>query len=159
MSQRDFTEREIHMSARRRAAGGGARRFQSWLEANPRDEGEEPALRGRPRAAAQHLPPAYLDERVPDGLSRLVTGEAKKLQAGAPRWRMAAAAALRLALERAAAIWPASAAWAWRHRPRMNWPKRRLPHMPSMPPSSAMQSRSAPTTRTTCSAGCRNDSA
>jgi anti-sigma factor RsiW len=97
MSQRDFTEREIHMALDGELPEEERADFQSWLEANP--EMKAKSLRFEAdRARLRNTFVGILDERVPDGLSRLVTGETKKLQAGSPRWRMAAAAALLLAL-------------------------------------------------------------
>ena len=97
MSQGDFTEREIHMALDGELPEEERADFQSWLEANP--EMKARSLRFEAdRARLRNTFASIIDERVPEGLSRLVTGETKKLQAGAPRWRMAAAAALLLVL-------------------------------------------------------------
>lgn len=97
MSHRDFTERDIHMALDGELPEEERADFQAWLDANP----EMKARRQRFEADRARLRDTFagvLDERVPDGLSGIVTGEAKKPSAGAPRWRMAAAAALLLAI-------------------------------------------------------------
>jgi anti-sigma factor RsiW len=97
MSQRDFTEREIHMALDGELPEEERADFQSWLDANP--EMKARSLRFEAdRARLRNTFAGILNERVPDGMTRLVTGEAKRLSAGAPRWRMAAAAAILLAL-------------------------------------------------------------
>jgi anti-sigma factor RsiW len=97
MSQRDFTEREIHMALDGELPEEERSDFQSWLDANP--EMKARSLRFEAdRARLRNTFAGILTERVPDGMTRLVTGEAKKLSTGAPRWRMAAAAAILLAL-------------------------------------------------------------
>jgi anti-sigma factor RsiW len=97
MSQRDFTERDIHMALDGELPEEERAEFQAWLEANP--EMKARSLRFEAdRTRLQDTFAGVIDERVPDGMTRLVTGEAKRLSTGAPRWRMAAAAVFLLAL-------------------------------------------------------------
>nr|MDQ2705047.1 anti-sigma factor [Pseudomonadota bacterium] len=97
MSRRDFTERDIHMALDNELPEEERADFDAWLDANP----EMKARSLRFEADRTRLRDSFagiLDERTPDRLARLVTGEAGKPAVGAPRWRMAAAAALLLAL-------------------------------------------------------------
>lgn len=97
MSRRDFTERDIHMALDGELPEEERADFEAWLDANP----EMKARNLRFEADRERLRETFagvLDERVPDGLTRLVSGEPKRRSTDAPRWRMAAAAALLLAL-------------------------------------------------------------
>ncbi|MDQ2632196.1 MAG: anti-sigma factor [Pseudomonadota bacterium] len=97
MSRRDFTERDIHMALDNELPEEERADFDAWLDANP----EMKARSLRFEADRTRLRDSFagiLDERTPDRLARLVTGEAGKPAVGAPRWRMAAAAALLFAL-------------------------------------------------------------
>ncbi len=97
MSRRDFSERDIHMALDGELPGEERADFEAWLDANP----EMKAKSLRFEADGVRLRDAFagvLDERVPDGMTRLVNGEPKRQTTGAPRWRMAAAAVLLLAL-------------------------------------------------------------
>jgi anti-sigma factor RsiW len=97
MSRRDFTERDIHMALDGELPDEERADYEAWLEANP----EMKARSVRFEADRNRLREAFagvLDERVPDRLTRLVTGEATRLSTRAPRWRMAAAAAILFAL-------------------------------------------------------------
>jgi anti-sigma factor RsiW len=96
MSRRDFTERDIHMALDGELPDEERADYEAWLEANP----EMKARNVRFEVDRNRLREAFagvLDERVPVRLTGLVTGEATRLSAGAPRWRMAAAAAILLA--------------------------------------------------------------
>jgi len=153
MSRRDFTERDIHMALDGELPREERAEYDAWLDANH----EMKARSVRFEADRTRLREAFadvFDERVPDRLTKLVTGEARRSGAGAPRWRMAAAAAVLLALALVAAIWPASADLACRRRQRTNSPKKRLPPTRSMQLNGVTRSRWAPTTRTIFSAGC-----
>jgi anti-sigma factor RsiW len=97
MSRRDFSERDIHMALDNELPAEERADFETWLDANP----EMKAKSQRFEADGVRLRETFagvLDERVPDGMTRLVKGEPKRQSAGAPRWRMVAAAALLLAL-------------------------------------------------------------
>jgi anti-sigma factor RsiW len=97
MSQRDFTERDIHMALDGELPEEERAEFKAWLDANPEMKARSQRFEAD-RARLRDTFAGVLDERVPDGLSRIVTGEAKKSSTAAPRWRMAAAAALLLAI-------------------------------------------------------------
>jgi anti-sigma factor RsiW len=97
MSHRDFSERDIHMALDGELPQEEHGDFQAWLDANP----EMKARSQRFEADGARLRNAFagvLDERMPERLTRTVTGEAKRASTAAPRWRMAAAAALLLAV-------------------------------------------------------------
>jgi anti-sigma factor RsiW len=97
MSRRDFTERDIHMALDGELPQEERADYDVWLDANP----EMKARSVRFEADRTRLREAFadvFDERVPDRLTKLVTGEARRSGAGAPRWRMAAAAVVLLAL-------------------------------------------------------------
>jgi len=97
MSQRDFSERDVHMALDGELPQDERAELQAWLDASP----EMKARSQRFEADRMRLRETFatvLDEPVPDSLARVVTGEAKKPSAAAPRWRMAAAAALLLAV-------------------------------------------------------------
>jgi anti-sigma factor RsiW len=97
MSQRDFAERDIHMALDGELPEEERADFQSWLDANP--EMKARSLRFEAdRARLRNTFAGILNEPVPDAMTRLVTGEARRLSTGAPRWRMAAAAAILLVL-------------------------------------------------------------
>ena len=97
MSRRDFIERDIHMALDGELPEEECAGFQSWLEANP--EMKARSLRFEAdRARLRDTFAGVLDERVPDRLAGLVRGEAKRPSTGVRGWRMAAAAALLLAL-------------------------------------------------------------
>lgn len=97
MSQRDFTERDIHMALDGELPEDERVGFQSWLDANPEMKARSQRFEAD-RARLRDTFAGILDEPVPASLAGLVTGEAKKHSAGAPRWRMAAAAALLFAV-------------------------------------------------------------
>lgn len=97
MTRHDFTERDIHMALDGELPEEERAGFQSWLEGNP--EMKARSLRFEAdRARLRDTFAGVLHEPVPHALAGLVTGEAKTRPAAAPRWRMAAAAALLLAL-------------------------------------------------------------
>lgn len=97
MSQRDFTERDIHMALDGELPEEERADFQSWLSATP--EMKARSLRFEAdRARLRNSFAPVIDEPVPDRLTGLVTGEAKRRSAGLPSWRMAAAAVLLLAV-------------------------------------------------------------
>lgn len=97
MSRRDFTDRDIHMALDGELPDEERVDYQAWLDANP----EMKARSVRFEADRARLRDAFadvLDESAPDRLTKVVTGEARRAGVGSPRWRMAAAAALLLAL-------------------------------------------------------------
>lgn len=97
MTRRDFTERDIHMALDGELPEDEQGDFAAWLDANP----EMKARSGRFEADRVRLRESLsgiLAEPSPDRLTRLVAGEAAPSASRAPRWRMAAAAALLLAL-------------------------------------------------------------
>jgi anti-sigma factor RsiW len=96
MTRREFTDRDIHMALDGELPGEERADYQAWLDANP----EMKARSARFEADRTHLQQTFagiLEESVPDRLTELVTGEASGPAPTAPRWRMAAAAALLLA--------------------------------------------------------------
>lgn len=97
MTRREYTDRDIHMALDGELPEDERAEFAAWLEANPEMRAKSLRFdedRARLRAALAEV----LDEPVPDRLTRCVTGEAAPPPAVAPRWRMAAAALLLLAL-------------------------------------------------------------
>ncbi|MEW9806695.1 anti-sigma factor family protein [Mesorhizobium marinum] len=97
MTRRDFTERDIHMALDGEMPQDERDDFAAWLDANPEMKSRSSrfeADRERLRASLSDV----LAEPVPERLTALVAGETPKATARAPRWRMAAAAALLLAL-------------------------------------------------------------
>lgn len=97
MSRRDFTERDIHMALDGELPEDERAEFEAWLEANP--EMKARSLRfADDRERLRATLAGVLDEPVPDRLTRRVVGEAPPTRRAAPRWRMAAAAVLLLAL-------------------------------------------------------------
>lgn len=97
MTRHDFSERDIHMALDGELPEEERADFQSWLDGNP--EMKARSLRfDADRARLRKTFASVLDEPVPRGLAGLVTGETKMRPAAAPRWRMAAAAALLLTL-------------------------------------------------------------
>ena len=92
MSRRDFTERDIHMALDGELPSEERADYENWLEANPEMKARSVRFEAD-RARLRDTFAGVLDERVPARLTELVTGKAARPAAGAPRWRMAAAAA------------------------------------------------------------------
>ena len=97
MSRRDFTERDIHMALDGELPSEERVDYENWLEANPEMKARSIRFEAD-RARLQDTFAGVLDERLPTRLTELVTGEAARPAASAQRWRMAAAAAILLAL-------------------------------------------------------------
>ena len=94
MSRRDFTERDIHMALDGELPEEERVDFDAWLDGNP----EMKARTVRFEADRTRLRDTFagvLDERTPDRLTKLVTGEAGRPAAGAPQPRPCASAAHR----------------------------------------------------------------
>ena len=141
MSRHDFTERDIHMALDGELPGEEHADYKAWLDANPEMKARSTRFEAD-RTRLRNTFAGVLEERAPDRLTRLVTGEASRPVATAPRWRMAAAAAVLLALG-VGGGYVAGIGWlrTWKRRPRTNWRRRRSPPTPSMPRNSAMRSR------------------
>ena len=156
MSRRDFTERDIHMALDGELPSEERADYEDWLDANPEMKARSARFEAD-RARLRETFAGVLDERVARRLTELVIGEAAR----------PAASSTALAHGRRGGN-PARARGGgrlsrrhrrprrWRRRPRTNSPRMRSPPTPSMPPNSVTRSRSAPTTRTICSAGCRS---
>jgi anti-sigma factor RsiW len=97
MSRRDFTERDIHMALDGELPEDERADFAAWLEANPEMKAKSIRFEDD-RARLRNTLAGVLEEPVPGRMMRRVTGEAPPPATGAPRWRMAAAAVLLLAL-------------------------------------------------------------
>ena len=97
MSRRDFSERDIHMALDGELPNEERADYENWLEANPEMKARSVRFEAD-RARLRDTFAGVLDERVPARLTELVTGKAARPVAAAPRWRMAAAAAVLLAL-------------------------------------------------------------
>jgi anti-sigma factor RsiW len=97
MSRRDFTERDIHMALDGELPEEERADFDAWLDVNPEMRARSVRFEAD-RTRLRNTFARILEERAPDRLTKLVTGEAPKPAVAAPRWRMAAAAALLLAL-------------------------------------------------------------
>ena len=97
MSRRDFTERDIHMALDGELPNDERADYENWLEANPEMKARSVRFEVD-HARLRDVFAGVLDERLPARLTELVTGEAARPAAGTQRWRMAAAAAILLAL-------------------------------------------------------------
>jgi anti-sigma factor RsiW len=97
MSRRDFTERDIHMALDGELPEEERADFVAWLDASSDMKARSVRFEAD-RARLRDSVSGVLDERMPDRLTKLVIGEASRPVATARRWRMAAAAALLLAL-------------------------------------------------------------
>ena len=97
MSRRDFTERDIHMALDGELPSEERADYENWLETNPEMKARS-ARFDADRARLRETFAGVLDERLPARLTELVTGKAARPAASTQRWRMAAAAAILLAL-------------------------------------------------------------
>ncbi|HEY6633192.1 MAG TPA: anti-sigma factor [Rhizobiaceae bacterium] len=97
MTRRDFDERDIHMALDGELPQEERAGFHAWLDANPEMKARSQRFEAD-RSRLRETFAGVLDEPVPDSLAGAVTGEAKKSSVAAPRWRMAAAAVLLLAI-------------------------------------------------------------
>lgn len=98
MTRRDFSERDIHLALDGELPADERVAYEEWLDANP----EMKARSLRYAADGEALRAAFAgvpDEPVPARLLGIVAGEGAGLSAPSrPRWRLAAAAVLLLAL-------------------------------------------------------------
>ncbi|MEP9388897.1 anti-sigma factor [Mesorhizobium sp. KR9-304] len=97
MTRRDFSERDIHMALDGELPQEERADYEAWLDEYPEMKARSVRFESD-RARLRDVFADVLDERAPDRLTNLVTGEARRPTAGAPRWRMATAAALLLAI-------------------------------------------------------------
>lgn len=97
MTARSFTDRDIHLAIDGELPEDERLAYQAWLEANP--DMKARSLRfAADNAALGSLFSGVLDEPMPQRLAAVVEGDIQKRKASPPWWRMAAAAAVLVAV-------------------------------------------------------------
>lgn len=93
MSQRSFTDRDIHLAIDGELPSDEHAAYQAWLDANP-DMKAKSLRYAADNVALGGLFSGVLDEPVPARLAAVVEGDVPRRASNSPWWRMAAAAAL-----------------------------------------------------------------